>query len=1682
MSQGENTSVPSPFATGGGGTFFEQQVGAMWLSLLLTRAIPPVIVDTQVSKVSFQTSNLGWHTDDFLVEGTKANGTIRRLAGQVKSSFTVSSKNADFNKTVPALWKDFNSNHFNQQTDRLAIVVKRGSNVLLEHLTALFDCAATSNSSEEFNRRLNTAGMLDKNVRHYAEEIKKSIEAADLTFDQESFWKFLKSLVVLSLDLQSNSKQTEAWIKSLLAQTASGLNKAEIADQSWTELLAIASQAMPQAKTISYEVLPVNLRQRHSPISSNDQSALATLKEQSQTILNSLSETIGGKVHLEREQLTSQILEAISTQKIVVIQAPAGAGKSSAAKKLISKLSDRYFCFAFRAEQLATPHLNETLSNCQVNLTGERLGALLCAQSEKIVLIDSAERLLEKSVRDGFADLLKLIARDDSWRVIVTCRSYSVEQVTTSFLSGTFKLISVPELSDSELKTVETAIPELSKPLANQRLAKILKNPFVLDKAAKMKWKEDQVFPQTERDFRNQFWKDIVRNESIVTDAFPSRRDQALEELAIRRAKALSLFAGTSNIDPGALQKLHQDNLIIFSNEGDSFAAPAHDVIEDWTLIRAINKKFTEFEGRPVELNDFIKTYPALRRAYRMWLQELCEVDAGAADIYVQNVLKNEQLPAQFRDDTIVSILRSKSANDFIIRNKEFLEANSCKELKRLIHLLRVACKTMPQWLARIGYLQTSIMEPVGSAWEGTLNLVEQNIETLIKEDKKLVLGLVEDWSRSIKKNDTPPGIESAAKISFRLFEEFRGYGNSENEKRIFEIIPKVSLGDRKAFCELLSKAGSNDRENRAESEFGEFLLSDIHSAHIASEFPDELMQLTRNFIYESKEERDGNDGSDPRIYGRDLEVDHFFGFRKYRDFFPPSALRGPFFYLIKSHFKKGIDFVIEFANTAAKNYAQPPEYDKLEDPEELVLNLEDGTVLKQIHSDRLWRQYNNTHVGPYVLMCSLMALERGLLELGKDNSKHLDSWLLYILRKSNNSSLTAVITSVVNAYPKLCPETAKVLLSCREIVQTDIIMPVISMGHMKTYGLFRGASGAELFEKERRESDSLPHRFVNLENAALNLQLTSEREAVEKIIDGHLKNLPEESKQNYGDKTWRLSLHRMDMRSYTPAEPKTESHEAKGSKDEPKVKTQVTIPLIPKEPADDLKEFIKAEQPITDQNAKFAKLMTWSNSIWDYDGKDDPSTWREQLQVAMTIGKSSSGMGKMLWDNGPTMVATACARDHWEELSPEEKDWALNEIQNSIESSDSPEADYGRSSMSADNYGAFALSNIFCLEKDERRRDRAKRVLINSLFHAGAGVSNNAAAGVGVYLWKNDPSFALKILNAIIVQSADLDKKYHQELSKNWDEREEIDEIAHQSRSETRSKLEQNEFDEHFDFKLLDLEGPFAQQALRQLLHLISRHTPIELSKKFYFLIAEQIPAWWKAKREDKVPHELVFECMDNLAGFLLGLSAKEAEELCAPILQCLNSNPKECADFLRHLTNAAAKTKNKETYWALWTLFANQSKKSSWINHLESGYSYSTEMIAMLFLNISWRTGIKKWEIAEGFENKVIELFESLPPSAELINQLSTYLYHVGDVTLPAGFVALSKKLRDVKDLSGKRNCIYFLEQIMQRYVYGEPHKLKSREEIREAVIHILDVLVENGSSAAFKMRDDFVTPLSA
>jgi len=63
------------------------------------------------------------------------------------------------------------------------------------------------------------------------------------------------------------------------------------------------------------------------------------------------------------------------------------------------------------------------------------------------------------------------------------------------------------------------------------------------------------------------------------------RREQALQEIAIRRARALSEYVPLSDLDPAVVARLKADSLVISPDGQPSLIATAHDLLEDWAIL-----------------------------------------------------------------------------------------------------------------------------------------------------------------------------------------------------------------------------------------------------------------------------------------------------------------------------------------------------------------------------------------------------------------------------------------------------------------------------------------------------------------------------------------------------------------------------------------------------------------------------------------------------------------------------------------------------------------------------------------------------------------------------------------------------------------------------------------------------------------------------------------------------------------------------------------------------------------------------------------------------------------------------------------------------------------------------------------------------------------------------------------
>lgn len=261
------------------------------------------------------------------------------------------------------------------------------------------------------------------------------------------------------------------------------------------------------------------------------------------------------------------------------------------------------------------------------------------------------------------------------------------------------------------------------------------------------------------------------------------------------------------------------------------------------------------------------------------------------------------------------------------------------------------------------------------------------------------------------------------------------------------------------------------------------------------------------------------------------------------------------------------------------------------------------------------------------------------------------------------------------------------------------------------------------------------------------------------------------------------------------------------------------------------------------------------------------------------------------------------------------------------------------------------------------------------------------------------------------------------------------------------------------------------------------------DVAKWLFRRASETLRHWWRldeGRRErdvDQRPRDVEPTINTLLERFVLSVPTEDAITILTPILEEVEGHPREVSWIIRGLTSAENMLFRPANFWAIWSEFATRIRQCNLLDRIDdSRYSRGDELVSAIFLGSWWKDEVRHWRSLEGYAECVHKLFLALPPSATVLDDYVRFLFHIGEQSLPKAFVYVSNRLRGGTParMLSKSNTLFMLESLLRRYVYGRPMETKRDREVRECVLKLLDRLVEAGSSAAYRMRDDFVTPL--
>ena len=1423
------------------------------------------------------------------------------------------------------------------------------------------------------------------------------------------------------------------------------------------------------------------------------------LRERSEYILQAISSSIR-ETHIDRVAELTQITESFYDSDFLFVTGARGTGKSGVVKDYIDLKSVDVPVFYLRAEDLDNSHINDVFASMGMKSTLGEIEGYFSLVNEKILVIESLEKVLEFDNTSAFTDLLSFINNQTGWKIIATGRDYAYQQLVINYLQSRgirFNSINIKGFNQDQLNEVCEQIPQLNSLINNSALVDIIKIPFFIQIAvAAFSNGADFISGGTETEFKNVVWSSVIEKQSYRNSGMPLRRRNTFIEVAKQRAKKMVYGLSDRNFDPEAILKLEEDNLIN-RNESSSLISLSHDVLEDWALERFIEDEYVE---KSHELSSFLESIgsePAISRAFRLWLYEKLKYDQSIND-FIESIFSSN-VESFWKDETIAAILQHDAPEDFLHTLKPQLLQNECELLIRFCFILRITCQRPnphPRFAGLIkqvdkhDMLTSLFLTPYGQGWEALFDFIYSVRNDLSKATRKHITEVIKEWCGIINMfDDLPEAAKTVGLLAMWLLEPLKNsYRDKEQRKEIISALLKVVPAIQTEFNELILQDVLVVKNNPIRLPYVDELvglaLNGLNTPILCKYCPDLVIKLAMHeWLLEEVEEQDLS------IFGlsRNIDVEESFGIDEMRELSPASGAKGPFKYLFQNHPMKALAFLIELCNITAQKYAESDlssssinsqEESFISDffsteltVKEVELILNDGSVVKQYASPHLWKGYRGHSTLPDVLQCALMALENwliGYLEVCSDDNQ-IEFIYDYLLRNSNSIMPTSVLSSVATGFLKKVGKSSLPLLRTADLYGLDLNRKCQEGGANELHFFMSQEPMMKLYIAERRDAALKPWRQKSLETLLFEMQFDNDLrddaiEVVEKLTNEAVSR---------EEKSLRYMIRRVDTRMMQAI--KDEENNVIGLQN---------LSELPPDMEQEQKELSKRLEKTNKINA----LSLWSDSLFKENTFKEKYylTYQDALIEAKMLleclqNSEVYGLERIAVEAIAT-TAAVCVRDILDSLNDEDKEWCTNIIIDSI-------------SINADDIGnssnvvllgagacAYSLSKLFTLDVIDSQREKIELALAKGLTHINFGVKSYAAKGVRDFLWSIDPKLAANCLAGVVEYA----KFYKETISlRRLHHLREPERIAALSSwkdliEEFRVKLISGRFEINVDNINLTTHSS-------SLIYLPMLMIPLKNDNPDYIKLINKIVgfAFESEQNRESLPKDQIInqkeEVRKCLTEHLLSSRIDGFENFKDLLIAGCTKAPSFMYFVKLLFETEMDKQEDFVSIWVFWSILA-QGVHDIALNDLDDPYighqnDLNNLLRSIVFLGYTWN-GVEKDIIfmKVGAKN-LLEFASKYNNNSNVFKGLSALIYDFYDVFFSEGIYILAENLSNSPQLINRQgDTAFYLEMILGRYLQFEERGVLSRK-MYDVCLFLLTSLVETGSARAYYLRENLV-----
>ena len=1409
--------------------------------------------------------------------------------------------------------------------------------------------------------------------------------------------------------------------------------------------------------------------------------AVEKLKSDSNEILRPIKTYIGkgeNKFHLQRSELREKILVGLSNFQLTIVTGKPGVGKSAEIKEILEKDYPNASVFVFRADQFNESTLANVFSSQGVNETIQDIFSCISLIPEKIIFVDSLEKLLEADPECAFKQLLALLKEHPEIKLIASSRKYAIDLITLKF--GIDKdnicIIDIPTLNEEELKFVAEKFPQLNSVLKNDKVKKLLQSPKYLDFSILAISKTNDDYANVSlTEFKDKLWNSLVVDSTNTKNGLPIKREEAFKEIAVKRAREMKLFTKPDKSDAEAIACLENDEIVFQENNNRKYS-PTHDILEDWALVKYVSSKFEDFPN-PKDFFSNLGNEPAIRRAFRLWVEDYLIDNNGKINELIKVTIADQTIEKYWADELLVAVFKSENSNSFFTSfEKELLEDNSVF-FNRCLHIIKTCCKESDPKTNN-----SNLLLPIGSGWKEALFFTKKN-NSQLESIKLSILNFLTDWYYRLlfqyKKIENAE-LEAAKSIVLTYLkevEEEKEFWQEENAKGKSSTLILILFGlasiSKEEIKQLIARAFTK-KENRESWRLNSFYenviencLSGIGNQRLIKELPELIIETAwKNWKYIPTKESDyPNEIS--FISGHSLSDEECWGIRDRHSFFPSGIYKTPFYNLLWIHPSIGMKFIIDFINYSVEFYVKASCEHK-HNISQIEIELNDGTVVEKWADWELWAAYRGLSVTNYALESLLMSFEKFLLEMGKQKTdvskKNLKFIFDYVIKNSNNVAPIAVLTSVAIAYPEEVEEAMLPLLSVKEFYEWDLSRA------LQENSVFAPMDGRISFaQKERFESNQLPHRKKyqrGLRDFILDYQFNVRK------LNKEIHQIIDKLKAQYDGKDviWKKNLIEMDIRNHKVRE----YDEKLGG-----------FPIQP-EYDDEVVKFIEFNKESFEADTKSLNISGQLLKTYEKKETIDFSSWLSCYEQY-----SSSKSLNILYDR-PITLAVLGLRDFSTNINEEQKTKCIEIITDAIVSilQDTFNRGYGLNMSIYIMEKDIALSSFHLLLQNVDSEEDKNGIIATMIYVLFAPFHYHEFDKIIQYFrevfFKQFPNEAKRVWLGLIKYACykKANPKFHRHQDKDSLDKEE--KFVQQISSNKNLK---------FDLSEISLEKCEGYLLARAFVI-----TPYDTADKdFESFIKHFIPllttdlqheenySYNRNKEKRQIHSESVLYVEFYLAELLLKanseLSKSVLDLIIDPTYQIELPNLRRTDDLFEFsskvpefviyklddiIANSTEEYLNQKlitNFWVLWQYFFDKIKVS--------GKQY---FLAILFLDIKWKEISTHWRPLENKRDFYQSMVKDLGKykATSILNVFST----VGEKTfLPESISWLVDIFKSEADTTVA--LLYpSAERLIKRLYYNHISIIKNDKKLIDDYVWILNRMVDFGSSEAYLFRENVIT----